>query len=376
MKKTKRIAALFLAVLMMALCIPMTAGAQDTGNIGMTVTNEVVLTESLIEMGSSAGVFNAGNQPIDFSDTPGLNGEAKQILQSVLNAIGAPKANEVTIEAIDVDMYAFPNGGKGLQILTFIRNGKNKPVTIKESEIVATKANGDVIATGYFTEIDKEITTIVPGYSKPFLFIFLPEHTQVSSIDFDDYYVDYVVYYEEEKTPFTDINMWAKDSIIWAYEKNLFSGTSADKFSPNASMDRKMLVTVLHRLAGEPKSTIDMPFTDVKSGYYYEAVKWAYENEVVMGVSDDKFGPDQKITREQMATMLVRYEEKINQKTPANQKSLDGFSDKNAVSRWATDAMEWAYGNGIITGKTPTTLAPKGNATRAEVATMLKRYVG
>lgn len=174
-------------------------------------------------------------------------------------------------------------------------------------------------------------------------------------------------------TPFTDINMWAKDSIEWSYNKNLFSGTSTTRFSPNAPMNRAMLATVLWRLDGKPAAGGNSSFVDVPSGQYYsEAIKWASDNNIVSGTGNGRFSPDKYITREQLSTMLYRYAQykgKANGST-----SLAKYLDANNVSIWAYEAMQWAVGNGIVTGKQNVYLAPKDNSTRAEVATMLKRF--
>lgn len=176
-------------------------------------------------------------------------------------------------------------------------------------------------------------------------------------------------------TPFRDIgDHWSKDNIVWAYENELFTGTSEDKFSPNDKMNRGMFATVLWRLDGEPESDVNLPFDDVDAKrYYYPPVKWAYENELIKGTSDEEFTPNGNITREQIAAIIFRYAGL--EEEPSGGKSLEGFADSDKVSKFAKEAMEWAYGNGIINGKTATTLDPQGQATRAEVAAMVKRFV-
>lgn len=176
-----------------------------------------------------------------------------------------------------------------------------------------------------------------------------------------------------ERAPFDDIDMWAKESIEWVYENELFEGTSKDKFSPNEKMNRAMLATVLWRLDGKPQVSGNSDFTDVKADKYYSGpIKWASDNKIVTGTNDKEFSPDGNVTREQLATMLYRYEKTEGDVT--GEESISDFIDSNKVSSYAKEAMEWAYGNGILTGKTPNTLDPLGNATRAEVATMMKRF--
>lgn len=178
----------------------------------------------------------------------------------------------------------------------------------------------------------------------------------------------------DDEIQFTDIDMWAKEDIIWAYENGLVNGVNDTTFAPNKDMERAMLVAVLHRFADEPASTATTPFTDVASDKYYtEAVKWAYENEIVTGTTDTTFSPTGKITREQLATMIYRYSKTIDELEPTGSKSIDSFTDADKVSDWALEALEWAYGNGIITG-IDDKIAPDSVATRAQVTAIIHRY--
>ena len=134
-----------------------------------------------------------------------------------------------------------------------------------------------------------------------------------------------------------------------------------------------MLATVLYRLAGKPAVTSPNSFRDVKQGAYYEkAVAWAAENGIVSGTGNGKFSPNLSITREELATMLYRYAKLEGISTERTE--LSQFEDSEKVSRWAKEAMGWAVKYGIVRGKTTTTIAPEGKATRGEVAIMLKRY--
>ena len=171
--------------------------------------------------------------------------------------------------------------------------------------------------------------------------------------------------------PFSDaVNHWAAKSIGFVTEKGIFSGTSADKFSPNAAMTRGMLVTVLYRYAGLPQGAAQT-FDDVQADKYYApAVSWAAEKKIVEGTNTG-FLPENNISREQLAAILYRYAAPA---TPAAV-SLDKFPDKAKVSPWASDAMTWAVGSGLLSGDTGGNLNPSGNATRAEVATILERFI-
>lgn len=180
---------------------------------------------------------------------------------------------------------------------------------------------------------------------------------------------------------FTDVSgsyKWAANSVDFMYMNDIIKGNNTKNpklFGPGAKMTRAMLVTVLYRAAGEPSVTgITNKFTDNKQGkYYYNAVLWASNKGIVNGATATTFDPDGNITREQIAAILYRYAG-----SPSVTGSLSGYSDQAKVSSFAVTAMQWAVGSGIITGVTSggkTTLSAKGNATRAQVAVMLHRFL-
>lgn len=178
------------------------------------------------------------------------------------------------------------------------------------------------------------------------------------------------------KLPFTDVSTsdWFYSDVMFVYENGLFSGTDSRSFSPNASMTRAMLVTVLYRLEGEPVGTGSSSFSDVRSGSYYEkAVAWAAANGIVTGTGSTSFSPDAKVTREQLAAILYRYAQYKKLDTDAGAK-LDSFSDAGNVSGYASEALSWAVSEGLINGASGR-LMPKGDATRAQVAAILHRFV-
>lgn len=180
----------------------------------------------------------------------------------------------------------------------------------------------------------------------------------------------------EVKLPFTDVSTsdWFYDDVAFVYENGLFSGTDSRSFSPNASMTRAMLVTVLYRLEGEPTVTGRSSFTDVRSGAYYEkAVIWAAANGIVTGTDSTSFSPDAKVTREQLAAILYRYAQYRKLDTDASAK-LNSFTDADSVSAYASEALGWAVSEGLINGASGK-LMPKGDATRAQVAAILHRFV-
>ncbi|MDY4431052.1 choice-of-anchor I domain-containing protein, partial [Evtepia sp.] len=175
--------------------------------------------------------------------------------------------------------------------------------------------------------------------------------------------------------PFTDVKSgdWFRDAVAYVYDKGMMTGTSATTFAPNSTTTRGMIVTILYRLENEPAAGTSS-FADVVSGAYYaKAVAWAAENGVVTGTTATTFAPDAPITREQMAAILYRYAT-LKGYDVSQKADLSGYTDANTISAYASDAMAWANAQGLITGVTNTTLAPKSSATRAQVATILMRF--
>ena len=176
--------------------------------------------------------------------------------------------------------------------------------------------------------------------------------------------------------PFTDIssNKWYYSAVKYAYENNMIKGTNAYTFAPEKIITRGMLVTILHRMQGAPDISGESKFLDVQdpSQYYYTAIKWAGNKGIISGYNNGKFGPNDPITREQLAVILSKYC-RLEGKYKETTADLSKFSDGLKVSSFAKDAMEWAVGSGVITGSNGK-LNPKGTATRAEVASMLYKY--
>ena len=184
------------------------------------------------------------------------------------------------------------------------------------------------------------------------------------------------VEFTDESLPFTDVRRsdWFYEDVAFAYENGLFAGTSDTTFSPNASMTRAMLVTVLYRLEGQPAVNGRSGFSDVQyNGYYEDAVTWAADNGIVNGTSTTTFSPNANVTREQMAAILYRYAQYKKYNTAASS-SLNGFTDQASVSGYATASLEWAVAEKLVNGSAGK-LMPTGNATRAQVAAILHRFV-
>lgn len=178
-----------------------------------------------------------------------------------------------------------------------------------------------------------------------------------------------------DRKDFADVSAsaWYDDAVQYAYDYGLMYGTSATTFSPDTTMTRGMIVTILYRLEGSPKVS-GTAFDDVAAdAYYADAATWAVQNEIVNGCGDKTFCPDSPITREQMAAVLYRYAQFKGEDVSALA-DLSGYADVASVSEYALTAMQWANKAGLITGTSSTTLSPQGSATRAEAAMILYRF--
>lgn len=184
---------------------------------------------------------------------------------------------------------------------------------------------------------------------------------------------------EAPKADFADVaaDAWYADAVQYVFENGMMSGTSETTFSPNLTTTRGMIVTILYRLEGTPDlsdENLGYPYADVDAdAYYADAVYWACQNGIVAGMSAEQFAPNNAITREQMAAILYRYAQFKGYDVSAKA-DLSVYTDASAVGAYATDAMAWANGAELITGTSATTLSPAGNATRAQVATILMRF--
>ena len=176
--------------------------------------------------------------------------------------------------------------------------------------------------------------------------------------------------------PFLDVNEgdWFYDAVAYAYENGLMDGVGGNRFAPNSATTRAQLVTILYRLEGQPAVSGDLPFTDVEAGTWYtNAVGWAAQNGIVNGVGDDTFAPGNDLTREQLVTILYRYAEAKGYDVSASA-DLAGYPDGEEIQAYAREAMAWAVAENIIQGMEDDTLKPAGNASRAQIATILMRF--
>lgn len=177
--------------------------------------------------------------------------------------------------------------------------------------------------------------------------------------------------------PFVDVaeNDWFYDSVRYVYDNGLMEGTSATTFAPTLTTTRSMVATILWRVEGEAQVDHIMSYPDVEPNTWYtEAVRWATAEGIMEGYGDGRFGPNDSITREQLATILYRYAKYKGYDVSASD-DLSAFVDADQTGDWAVDAVKWAVGSGLLNGKDGGRLDPQGIASRAEVATMLMRFM-
>lgn len=177
--------------------------------------------------------------------------------------------------------------------------------------------------------------------------------------------------------PFADVSGsdWFYNDVRYVYEKGIMDGTGIDRFSPNAPLTRAMIVTILYRMAGSPSVSGSSDFTDVAAGKWFaKAVAWAAANGIVNGYGSGLFGPNDPVTREQLAAILYRYAVYGGMTAVTLEENLGSFADTAQLSAYAIQAMNWAVGQGLINGS-GSNLVPKAQATRAQVAAIIHRYL-
>lgn len=243
------------------------------------------------------------------------------------------------------------NGGSAISKVT-----KNKGTTIDLAQYAPTKSGATF--EGWYA--DKGLTK------------------KITSVKLDANTTVYAKWTEAPISglPFGDVKSadWFYNDVKYVYEKGMMAGTAADVFAPNATTTRAMIVTILYRLEGSPAVTGTSAFVDVPAGQWYtDAVNWAAANQIVKGTSATTFAPNASITREQMAAILYRYAQYKGYDV-TKKADLSGYSDNGQVSAYAKDALAWANAAKLINGVTNTTLAPQGNATRAQVSAILHRF--
>jgi hypothetical protein len=272
------------------------------------------------------------------------------------------------------------DGKKTLSKLAVTMEGWTEGETANKPELIGNKGNGKV--TYYYGEsFDGEYQTEVPTAAGRYFLKAVVEET-------DEYqsgtaYCIFRIAKAADVWPFKDVDEnagnWKYESVKYVYEHKLMTGKKSDTFAPNDAITREEFVVVLYRMAGNPDvEAIDTPFQDVvDTKYYRDAVLWAYQNGIATGTSKTTFGIGQSIKRDEMAKMMYQYAV-INGYDVSGSATLSSFADESKVSSWAQKYLSWAVSAGMISGKKQSNryyLDPKGNATRAETAAILMRFM-
>ena len=344
-----------------------------TVTISATTTETVTKSTVTLPSGSASDMADAG-----LSLTVETSNGMFDIDNAALSAIGGTGSGEivVSVEQLDTDDLTDANkelvGDHPVFDLSITVGGTkvtdfgNGTVTVSLPYVPADGEDTDKL-TVYYIDDDGNAVEMEGTYydASNGCVIFETNHFSTFAIVYD------------ESVSFNDVaeTDWFYEAVMYAVQNGLFSGTSSTTFDPNDDMTRAMLVTVLYRLEGEPEITGSNAFDDVIDGQWYtDAVIWASENEIASGYGGGLFGTSDSVTREQMATILYNYAvHKGYDMTAAA--DLTAYNDASDISSWAEAAMGWANGMGLITGVTDTTLDPSGSATRAQVATILMRFV-
>lgn len=397
--------------------LPAENGQKDSGTIQIPVTMQNSLATTTIKEQDLADflaeITDAGPVTLDFgANTPKINtlnipnnilqtiNQAAQAEDSKIEGLKIPMANgEIEFDAAALDTVAKAAGTAGIKIVleeatkltpeqkAIVKEAPVYNISISSNEENIDQFNGtatiylpytlkagqspDGVVIYYVSDTGELINMKAEYDSEKQMTYFTTTHLSV-----------YMVTYKESgaldnpSARYMDViqDAWYREAVDFVLEKGLFVGTSDTTFKPNMAMSRAMLVTVLWRLEGEPAATSTNIFKDVaKDTWYEKAVIWASDKQVVSGFGDGSFKPNDNISREQMAAVLHRYAKMKGYDVSATN-NLAAFTDAGNVSAWAAEDMKWAVGEGLISGMTTETLVPVGNATRAQVASILMRF--
>ena len=318
-------------------------GGRFSDKISLTSPDVVAAGYQVLETGDAEYPWTVGTAYVPY-DPSASSASAPTISETKNGAVTvdpkAPKAGD------EVTITAKPDAGYEVDAVTVTdADGKAVPVTKNaDGTYTYTQPKGKVTVTATFKEKAKESADGAAG--------------------------------EALLGQFTDLDpkAWYRDGVLWALENGVMNGVGDGKFDPGGTTTRGMIVTILYRLEGEPVIRFGMPFSDVKeSDWYARAVSWAESLGIVNGFEDGAFRPNDPITREQLAAILYRYAQYKGEGFQGLWSFRLDFPDAGEVSDWATEAMSWMVMNGVINGKDGF-LAPGGEASRAEAATMLMRF--
>ena len=345
------------------------ATAQSTVTFVVTPSNAAVtVTQNGSTVSGTNGVYLLNNGTYTYTIT--ANGYYSYTGSFTVSG------NAQTIR-VALTQISYGGGGSSSRgdYLVSVKSSKNGKVTVSPSRadkgdtVTITVKPDDGYELDTLTVTDKNGDTVKVTHKSADKYTFtMPASKVTIEATFAEISVD---------LPFTDVaeSAWYYDAVQFVYENELMNGVTATTFSPNVTTSRAMIATILYRLEGEPRVTTGS-FSDVESGMYYaDAVAWASAKGIVTGYEDGTFAPNKAISREEMAMMLYRYASYKGYNV-TNMKDLDGYSDADSVSAYAVEALQWATGEGLITDMGDGTLNPQGSAVRAQVATILMRFLG
>ena len=352
-------------------------------------------------------ITNTGNQPVTLTQPTAANYVIGKLSATTLEPNATATFTIQPKEKLPRGSYSEQiaisntNGEKAIVTATF--TVKEPPYTGKYSYELSTSVgdHGSLTVDRYATEGEKVTITVTPDEAYllddlsvtaggkdveltansdgTYSFTMPSADVKISATFAED--PDWTPDEPEEPTTdvsdlFSDIapNAWYKDAVQYAYAGGLMTGVSANEFAPEATTTRAMIVSMLARLEGVRHSEA-VGFNDVAANdWYATAVNWAAASGITSGTGDGNFSPNTAITREQLAAILMNYAQYKGQDVSARA-TLDTYSDATAISSWANDVMSWAVAEGLLTGVTNDQLQPQGNATRAQVAAILERFL-
>lgn len=359
---------------------------------GENEISNATATLKIYEVKYAAGTGVTGTETTVYVDEAGLEA-AKSATGSTMGFALSGSNNRWNSPAVEGSDYSFTvtysgyyqsTGGGTVTPSTTVKteSAKNGSFTVSDkyasagkTVTVTPKANeGYVVDQVTVTDKNGNNITVTQNADGTYSFVMPAKAAQPVTVK--------VTFKEEEQVHvcpsemYTDVNTeaWYHEGVDYAIKNGLMEGVGGNLFAPDATTTRAMVVTILYRLEGEPAVTKDIPFADVPAGQWYSnAINWAAANGIVDGYGDGKFGPDDTITREQMAAILYRYAS-YKGYSVSDLANLTGYTDAASVSEWASTAMRWAVAEGLIEGTNATTLSPSGDSTRAQVATILMRF--
>ena len=364
----------------LSLCAQDSAGNKSTSRFAL-ITKQNTATEFIVTFDGNGGMPSVGSMTTTnqkLTSLPSASQSKHSFDGWYTEKSGGTKITTDTVFHANTTVYAhwtYTGGGGG---------GYNPPVTYYTLRF-ETGGGSDIpsVQEAYNTYID--LTKYVPTWRGHTFIGWYTERSLMNKVSGVYLTKDMTVYAgwrvdENPGTgvnPFTDVSEkdWFYGDVMFVYENGLMLGTSKTLFSPHWTATRGMMATILWRMEGSPVPKGKNSFTDVEDGKWYaDAITWTAENGIFAGYGKDKFGPDDPITREQLAAIFYRYADYKGYDL-AVKGNLDKFKDADKITDYAKTAMQWAVGSGLMKGKSGNLLDPQGTATRAEIAAMLHRFI-